>query len=473
MAGDQTGDGVKSYDVFLSHKSEYKPWVKWFGRSLKACGRSVFLDEWDLVPGQSWILGLAQGLEHSRAAVLVATPEVVNSGWINTEYEQLMILQRKDPSFRFVPVVFGDLPNLPFLGTVQAVDARDPLRFQEWFYRVLCGLDGRKPKDHWELPCEIDPPPPLQPMSAATVAPRELAFVNRVMGRLMRPNAAPVMIAARGRRHQGPVVDALRQSAKERYGTGNVLHIAPPVADGGELDAVFAELGRQCGFAKIASTAAEFGAIFEERLQEKSRTFLLVTGFESASEEGRKALAGRIRAAGDRFPDKLRVCLVGGERLAAQKFQMGGLSLLSHAHVEEWPDPDGADLSAWVRQHDLQVTLDGEACRAAIATTGGHAGLLRFSLDRWHETGGTPDWERWSYECPELWEVWYRLRGEGSSLDPLSEQLGRSDLGPRTPWPPNEVVRALYWADLLADREHRLCWRSEIIRQVGREVLSA
>lgn len=29
------GAAAAGYDVFLSHKSEYKPWVEWLGRSLQ------------------------------------------------------------------------------------------------------------------------------------------------------------------------------------------------------------------------------------------------------------------------------------------------------------------------------------------------------------------------------------------------------------------------------------------------------
>jgi len=41
------------YDVFLSHKSDCKPWVKILAQNLKNNGFTVFLDEWELVPGKS------------------------------------------------------------------------------------------------------------------------------------------------------------------------------------------------------------------------------------------------------------------------------------------------------------------------------------------------------------------------------------------------------------------------------------
>jgi TIR domain-containing protein len=105
-----------AYDVFISHKSEHKPWVEWLARALKTCGHSVFLDKWNLVPGNNWVEGLHRGIESSRAAVLVATPEVVNSGWVRQEYVALQRRRQANPDFRLVPIAFGELPNLPFLG---------------------------------------------------------------------------------------------------------------------------------------------------------------------------------------------------------------------------------------------------------------------------------------------------------------------------------------------------------------------
>ena len=139
-------DREPSCDVFVSHKSEHKPWVEWLSRALQHCGRSVFSDTWNLIPGETWLEGLHRGLEGSRSAVLVATPEVVHSGWVREEYAVLQRRRQAEPSFRLVPIVFGDIPNLPFLKNLQAVDFRNPARYRESFHQLLCGLEGREPR---------------------------------------------------------------------------------------------------------------------------------------------------------------------------------------------------------------------------------------------------------------------------------------------------------------------------------------
>ncbi len=58
-------------DVFLSHGSPDKPWVRTLVTELEDRGLSVFLDEQNLQPGENWVWGLSDALKNSRAFVLV------------------------------------------------------------------------------------------------------------------------------------------------------------------------------------------------------------------------------------------------------------------------------------------------------------------------------------------------------------------------------------------------------------------
>jgi hypothetical protein len=457
-----------SYDVFISHQSEHKPWVEWLARALRACGRSVFLDIWNLVPGQNWVDGLYRGLERCRAAVLVATPEAVNSGWVRQEYASLQRRRQEDPGFRLVPIVFGDIPNLPFLADIQAVDFRDPARYREAIYLLLCGLDAQEPGPDLDLP-SIPPPPSLRPPAASDMVPGEERFLQRIMARLSRPNAPPIMIVARGRRYQGPVIRALLERARATYGDRELLHIIPPYSEQVTHEAYFHELGRQCGCLQETPDATAFSARFDQHINGGGRLFLLVSGFENANETCRQELAGTLRALTEQHPEGLRVVLFGGQRLLEQKYGPGPGSFLNHVWMEEWPDPDLADVFAWQRQEFPRAHLDEARIRDLLRATDHHAGLVRYCLERWETEGGDPDWQKWSYTCPELWETWYGLARQ----DPvhLREYLARDTFGPVLSWPPDATIRRLYWADLLTRRGGRLTWRVEVIRQVGREVL--
>ena len=458
-----------AYDVFISHKSEHKLWVEWLAKALQTCGRRVFLDKWNLVPGNNWVEGLHRGVESSRAAVLVATPEVVNSGWVRQEYASFQRRRQANPEFRLIPIAFGELPNLPFLADIQAVDFRDPARYRECLHLLLCGLDAREPGPDADLPYDLPPPPPLRPSSG--IVPGERRFLQRVEQRLNRATTPPLMILSRGQRYQGPVIQALLDSIRASYGAEGLFHMTPPYSEQIGHEAYFRELGRQCGFATETGDSTAFAAAFDRQLKRKGRLFLLISGFENANEPCRRELAGTLRSLTEHRPAELRVVLFGRRELLEQKYGAGTMSLLSHATVEEWPDPDAADVLTWQREEFPDAALDETAVQALLESSGRHPGLVRYCLERGGTSGGETEMQEWFYSCPELWDTWYGL----ARHDPerLHEALSRDTFGPVLTWSPDITTRKLYWADCLVGRAGRLAWRAEVIRQVGHEVLAA
>ena len=93
------------FDVFISHKSDCKSWVRVLAQNLKNQGYKVFLDEWELIPGKSIVDTLFNGLKQSRKGILVVTPGALESGWVREEYSQMMAQSREKKDFSIIPVV--------------------------------------------------------------------------------------------------------------------------------------------------------------------------------------------------------------------------------------------------------------------------------------------------------------------------------------------------------------------------------
>lgn len=115
-----------------------------------------------------------------------------------------------EPGFRYVPLIFGNLPALAFLDTVQCIDCRDASAYVDWFHRLLCGLKGAAPGGDTPAYPKLTPPPAPAAVAAAQTAPAEQAFVQRVMRQLQLATSPPVMVTSPGRRHQGAVIAMLR-----------------------------------------------------------------------------------------------------------------------------------------------------------------------------------------------------------------------------------------------------------------------
>jgi hypothetical protein len=93
------------FDVFISHKSDCKPWVRVLAQNLKNQGYKVFLDEWELIPGKNLVEDLFNGLKQSRKGILVVTSGAFESGWVREEYSLMMTQKQEKKDFSIIPVV--------------------------------------------------------------------------------------------------------------------------------------------------------------------------------------------------------------------------------------------------------------------------------------------------------------------------------------------------------------------------------
>lgn len=142
---------MSQFDVFLSHNSKDKRDVKRLGESLKKRGLSVWLDEWELPPGSSWIDELETIVSTcGSSAVCVGASGL--GPWEEPEMQALLIrFIREKYSGKAAPVIPLLLPNAPpdvtlpaFLQIFTWVDLREgmnkkKLDMLEW------GITGTRP----------------------------------------------------------------------------------------------------------------------------------------------------------------------------------------------------------------------------------------------------------------------------------------------------------------------------------------
>jgi hypothetical protein len=79
-----------SWDVFLSHASEDKPFVRVLVEALIDAGVTVWLDELELHVGDSISESIDKGLARSRFGVVVVSPSFLRKFWTNYEIRSLI-----------------------------------------------------------------------------------------------------------------------------------------------------------------------------------------------------------------------------------------------------------------------------------------------------------------------------------------------------------------------------------------------
>lgn len=137
---------TNDFDVFLCHNSTDRPVVKRIAQDLKSRGILPWLDEWELVPGQSIQDQLSRQIEQIKTAAIFFGPSGLGP-WQNEEQKALLgqFARRKCP---IIPVILPDcirMPELPiFLQERSWVDFRkadpDPLE------QLIWGITGHQPR---------------------------------------------------------------------------------------------------------------------------------------------------------------------------------------------------------------------------------------------------------------------------------------------------------------------------------------
>ncbi|MBF0552746.1 MAG: toll/interleukin-1 receptor domain-containing protein, partial [Deltaproteobacteria bacterium] len=138
------------YDVFLCHNSQDKPVVRELGELLKQRGLKVWLDEWELIPGDRWLQVIQNLIANKKilsAAVLVGLDGF--GPWHKQEVEGFLIWSINH-GLRVIPVLLpnspSDLELPPFLASLTWVDLREGLS-QKNLDRLVWGITGVKPEE--------------------------------------------------------------------------------------------------------------------------------------------------------------------------------------------------------------------------------------------------------------------------------------------------------------------------------------
>src|SRR5438132_1436564 len=134
-------------DLFLSHRSTAKPFVRELAADLESesyNGRplAVWLDEAEIRPGDS-IPGLInEGLEKSRFIAIVMTPDYFNSasGYTDAELHAALHTDPDNRRAKIIPLLATDCPYIPYLlRHLRAIDFRGS-RYGHGLHELLAVL---------------------------------------------------------------------------------------------------------------------------------------------------------------------------------------------------------------------------------------------------------------------------------------------------------------------------------------------
>ncbi|PWI13931.1 ATP/GTP-binding protein [Streptomyces sp. Act143] len=121
------------YDVYLSYAHADSNWTLALAENLKRLGLTVFVDEWELQPGDHWPSRLEAGLRNADTVV-----PVVSTAWNRSEYalqEYNLAAQRAERQ-QLIPVLVGDVLPPPHVAERKNIDFRHALTPRDYVEHV-------------------------------------------------------------------------------------------------------------------------------------------------------------------------------------------------------------------------------------------------------------------------------------------------------------------------------------------------
>ncbi len=112
-----------AYDVFISHAHADQEWVHVLAENLRGLGLEIFLDAWEIAPGDVLVHALDRGLRDSLHGVLVVSPAAMSKPWVAQEVAALL-QKAVEQGRRLIPVLLEDAELPPLLASRLWIDFR-------------------------------------------------------------------------------------------------------------------------------------------------------------------------------------------------------------------------------------------------------------------------------------------------------------------------------------------------------------
>ncbi len=139
------------HDVFLSHSSKDKDFVKELYRRLTRDGVRCFFDIESIGWGDNWVRALERAIDECSYIVFVLSPDFCNSEWVEVERTSSIAGDPSGLKRKVRPLMLHqcrDLPTFPrFLRQVQAIDVSTSSLFEQNYPRICRELGGEPQPD--------------------------------------------------------------------------------------------------------------------------------------------------------------------------------------------------------------------------------------------------------------------------------------------------------------------------------------
>ena len=105
MGQDNQPSQPEQTDFFVSYVSSNQDWAEWLGTQLEQAGYTVFVEAWDVRPGDNRVLALNQGLQRAERVLVVLSPAYFQMEMVQTQWAAALLKDQTGTHRRVLPVL--------------------------------------------------------------------------------------------------------------------------------------------------------------------------------------------------------------------------------------------------------------------------------------------------------------------------------------------------------------------------------
>jgi|WetSurMetagenome_2_1015567.scaffolds.fasta_scaffold13218_4 hypothetical protein len=292
-------------------------------------------------------------------------------------------------------------------------------------------------------------------------------FINKLLDSFTLSLHSPIMLLSQ---HDLLTVERCFYSEiQSRYSSAHFFISLPDYAD---ETTFYEELGKLFRFSICTSNSCSFKKAFINMLREhKTIYFCCISRFGHLEVDIRRKFAALLRSIYTECHGYLHLVLLGGRLLEELRYN-DSHSLLNDTIRINWQEWTFEDVQ-YLYQFYCTTILPEDIAQYFLNITGGHLKLLQTCFS-WYQSSNidvTHFVDRFLKEDTDIKEAFMSLLKTNKNKQSLANLLINEKVTGDTIFIRSELMRTLYWKNLLVCREDGLYWRGEIIRKIGQSIL--
>lgn len=138
---------MSSPKVFISHSWDDKDrFVRKFAEKLRARGVDAWVDEWEMLAGDSLVKKVfCEGIQNAEAFLIILSQNSIQKAWVKEELD-LAVVKKIEEGTRIIPILIDDCSVPEPLKSTIWVRVHDLNNYQSEFDKILMAIFGQTDK---------------------------------------------------------------------------------------------------------------------------------------------------------------------------------------------------------------------------------------------------------------------------------------------------------------------------------------